>query len=402
MPSIPQSLLWISLVVLWLFVLVPMLINKRDTVRRTSDVALATRVINNEAKSRLIRRGGPATGHRHDPDWQRDDESGEDFSDSDEVEEYDEAVRAARAGAQSRSVMVVASAHGSAADEALTEPVYLDVDVVDENSGALPVGSGVQESLFESDADTDVQAFIAPTPDEVSEFESEAVFESEADYAASADPEFDADPRDGTGDEYEYIDDTSGLEAEAGPEPATAPRRGNRQRRLESTTAAEVSARKYRFRKRVLLAMSTIMVATAVVSFTVSPAFWWACGTSAVVTLLYLGYLRRQTRIEEQVRRRRQQRMARSHSDLERDSEWRSAPERRKAPEWRAGPERRSRPERRNEPQRHDGADFDDFGARYQRVGTAVLEIDDEDPIFEHLDEVPYSRRYDLPRAAGQ
>jgi hypothetical protein len=31
-----------------------------------------------------------------------------------------------------------------------------------------------------------------------------------------------------------------------------------------------------------------------------------------------------------------------------------------------------------------------------------VLEIDDEDPIFEHLDEVPYSRRYDLPRAAGQ
>jgi len=64
-------------------------------------------------------------------------------------------VRAARAGAQSRSVMVVASANRSAADEALTEPVYLDVDVVDENSGALPVGSGVQESLFDSDAETD-------------------------------------------------------------------------------------------------------------------------------------------------------------------------------------------------------------------------------------------------------
>ena len=86
MPSIPQSLLWISLVVLWLFVLVPMLINKRETVRRTSDVALATRVLDGEARSRLVRRGGPATGHRHDPDWQRDD----DFSDElDEVEEYD-------------------------------------------------------------------------------------------------------------------------------------------------------------------------------------------------------------------------------------------------------------------------------------------------------------------------
>ena len=50
MPSIPQSLLWISLVVLWLFVLVPMLISKRDAVRRTSDVALATRVLNTRTR----------------------------------------------------------------------------------------------------------------------------------------------------------------------------------------------------------------------------------------------------------------------------------------------------------------------------------------------------------------
>src|SRR3954466_11502183 len=71
MPSIPQSLLWISLVVLWLFVLVPMLISKRDAVRRTSDVALATRVLNTDRGARLLRRrGGPATGHRSDPDWQ--------------------------------------------------------------------------------------------------------------------------------------------------------------------------------------------------------------------------------------------------------------------------------------------------------------------------------------------
>ena len=58
MPSIPQSLLWISLVVLWLFVLVPMLISKRDAVRRTSDVALATRVLNSGRRARLL--GGVA------------------------------------------------------------------------------------------------------------------------------------------------------------------------------------------------------------------------------------------------------------------------------------------------------------------------------------------------------
>ena len=37
-------------------------------------------------------------------------------------------------------------------------------------------------------------------------------------------------------------------------------------------------------------------------SFTVSPTLWWSCGAVAAVLVLYLGYLRRQTRIEEQVR----------------------------------------------------------------------------------------------------
>ena len=86
MPSIPQSLLWISLVVLWLFVLVPMLVSKRDAVRRTSDVALATRVLNNSTAARLIKRGKPAAGHRSDPDWQPD----EDEYDDDALDDLDE------------------------------------------------------------------------------------------------------------------------------------------------------------------------------------------------------------------------------------------------------------------------------------------------------------------------
>src|ERR1700738_3789900 len=81
MPSIPQSLLWISLVVLWLFVLVPMLISKRDAVRRTSDVALATRVLNGGAGARLLKRTGPAAGHRSDPDWKPEDEGEEEAVD---------------------------------------------------------------------------------------------------------------------------------------------------------------------------------------------------------------------------------------------------------------------------------------------------------------------------------
>lgn len=372
MPSIPQSLLWISLVVLWLFVLVPMLINKRDTVRRTSDVALATRVLNGGAKSRLLRRSRPAAGHRHDPDWQSGDVLAEELADEDELSEiadYDDAVREARMRTQTtRSVMVVTAV----TEQTRTESDYLDVDVVDENSGALPVGTGVQAALFDAGLETE-----GPESEPLAEPELPV----EADAAAPADLGAGSDETDhvevdeyGT-DEYEYVDDTSGLEAEEGPEAPVAPR-SNRQRRLESTTAAAVSARKYRFRRRMLTAMATLMVLTAVLSFTVSPSLWWSCGVTAGAMVLYLAYLRRQTRIEEQVRRRRQQRLARMRA-----AEFDGLDER--------GPE----------------VDDADFPTRLQRPGTVVLEIDDEDPVFEHLDEVAYSRRFDprdLPRAAGQ
>ena len=434
MPSIPQSLLWISLVVLWLFVLVPMLVNKRDTVRRTSDVALATRVVNNGVKSRLIRRSGPAAGHRHDPDWRPVEEFVEDYPDIDDnavgevedfanqremIREYDDAVREARVGTRSRSVMVVAAVR----EQSFVEHDYLDVDVVDENSGALPVGgAGVQGSLFDSlrpdqpSVEEDAVHGEVTEADEAGAYPHTAEAEADADAVAEAaepveavgaspKPEIPVDDseaeRKAAGEdkggessageknagEYEYIDDTSGLETEAEfDDDRVAPRgsrsSSSRQRRLSTDTAAAVSARKYRFRKRVLMVMAALMMLSAVLSFTVSPALWWSCGAVATVTVLYLAYLRRQTRIEAQVRRRRSQRMARVRPVADEQPAPRS-------------------PE----------VDFTEFPTRVQRPGAVVLDIDDEDPAFDHLDEVPYSRRYygrpqapsrDLPRASGQ
>ncbi|MBY0441874.1 MAG: hypothetical protein K2Q25_07020, partial [Mycobacteriaceae bacterium] len=130
MPSIPQSLLWVSLVVLWLFVLVPMLVNKRDAVRRTSDVALATRVLNGTGGARLLKRGGPAVGHRSDPEWRC--EKAEYAEPVDDLKrEQEEPEDPHRPGS------VVAKA--DAVD--VSEPDYLDVEVISEDSGALPVGS---------------------------------------------------------------------------------------------------------------------------------------------------------------------------------------------------------------------------------------------------------------------
>ena len=118
MPSIPQSLLWISLVVLWLFVLVPMLVSKRDAVRRTSDVALATRVLNSATAARLIKRGGPAAGHRSDPDWQpEEDAHDDDLDDADDDETED---------AEPSRVVTVAAA---------------SVEETDPDSAALPLSA---------------------------------------------------------------------------------------------------------------------------------------------------------------------------------------------------------------------------------------------------------------------
>ncbi|MFC9786604.1 gephyrin-like molybdotransferase receptor GlpR [Rhodococcus sp. NPDC127528] len=67
----PNSLLWIALVVVWLIVLLPMQAKRRPRIRQTTDVALATRVLDRDQLARQHKRG-PATGHRSDPNWRPD------------------------------------------------------------------------------------------------------------------------------------------------------------------------------------------------------------------------------------------------------------------------------------------------------------------------------------------
>ena len=342
MPSIPQSLLWISLVVLWLFVLVPMLVSKRDAVRRTSDVALATRVLNSGQSARLLRRSRPAAGHHSDPQWRPS---------ADELD--DEPLDAEPQGA------VVPAA----APQRATEPDYLDVDIVEEDSGALPVGSAADEPL----------EAVLPTEDGAPEFDTEPEDETgdgTGDGIGTAAKGSDGAEfvEDGTEDEYEYVPDSSGIEAAPDAEPAGDALGAARRRRYPSKTAEAVSARKYQFRKRMVTSMAVALLASAVLASLVAPWAWWLCGAVGTVTVLYLGYLRKQTRIEEQVRRRRAQRVRRSRLGVENT----------------------------------DDPELDVVPARLRRPGAAVLEIDDEDPIFEHLDEVAFARHFDLPRAAGQ
>lgn len=355
MPSIPQSLLWISLVVLWLFVLVPMLVSKRDAVRRTSDVALATRVLTSGTSARLLKRGGPAAGHRSDPDWQR---SASEFDDADEVDAVDDVDAVdedepARSG--SRVFVAAAGEQGE-----LDYPDVLDVEVVADDS-ELPLSEAGLAAEVEAQERAQAQAQARAEAEARAQAEAEAQAQAEA---AEAEAE---DVAEADGYEYEYVEDSSGLEAEAdSPAPAARPRR------LDTQTAAAVSARKYEFRKRVLMSLAVILVFSAITAFTVAPSTWWICGGAAVATVLYLAYLRRQTRIEQQVRARRARRA--------------------------------QRPRARRESV---GAEaFEVVPSRLRRPGVAVLEIDDEDPVFEHLEYAATAREYDwrgdLPRASGQ
>lgn len=399
MPSIPQSLLWISLVVLWLFVLVPMLISKRDSVRRTSDVALATRVLNSGRNAQRLRRG-PAAGHHSDPHWR----PSADHLDEDLDEDLEEEAPAeVRVHATVQRTVVVA-----AVSVETPEPDYLNVDIVDEDSGALPVGAmteaaepqpeEVGEPELELEFETEPEVEPEPEPvavdepieepveEPVEEFDaadSEAQTERIAvDLDAAEEPEAAQqaeDPDDLTDDEYEYVADEAGLEPEAEDEPVeedqsearVASLGATRPRRFESKKAAEISARKFRFRKRVLAVLAVTLLFSAGAAFLVTPSAWWVCGTAGTLTVLYLAYLRRQTRIEEQLRRRRAQRMARSRLGVENT----------------------------------DDHKLNVVPARLRRPGAVVLDIDDEDPIFEHLAYASYgsmSREYDLPRASGQ
>lgn len=70
--------------------------------------------------------------------------------------------------------------------------------------------------------------------------------------------------------------------------------------------AAELAARaKYAFRQRVVLLLLLLVVGTGVAAGVFWPLLWWAHSAVDLVLVAYLVYLRRQVRIEEDIRQRR-------------------------------------------------------------------------------------------------
>lgn len=78
--------------------------------------------------------------------------------------------------------------------------------------------------------------------------------------------------------------------------------------------AAQLARAKYTYRQRVVLALAIGVIATLVLAYTVSSLLWWMHTACDMALVGYLGYLRRQVSIEEEIRQRRAARLVGSRA----------------------------------------------------------------------------------------
>jgi hypothetical protein len=146
--------------------------------------------------------------------------------------------------------------------------------------------------------------------------------------------------------------------------------------------AAALTARaKYAARQRVVVVMLLLAVGSAVVAGIAYPMAWIGHGVIDLGLVSYLAYLRRQVRIEEEIRQRRLARMAQARRAI-RPSE--------------------QELEYREQLEREDRDIADHHTPQPPRVThphAVVVDIDDEDPVFDELEDLG-SLRY--RRAAGE
>ncbi|MFI6367167.1 gephyrin-like molybdotransferase receptor GlpR [Nocardia sp. NPDC050630] len=344
----PNSILWIGLVVLWVFVLFPILADRHPRIRQTTDAALATRVLHRGGSKRRTK-SGPAAGHDSDPDY-RPTRVHRKLSHSDDAEDR----------------------MAPPADEQVTE---------DDNPADTPPEAESAISDAESDEFDSAEAEFADDAEELDAADSD---DAEIATARTA-----AKQRVSADDDRVALEHTESTGARIPPARTAAPagldesgsddsdfvptRRGRGGFDPEADAIAR--AARYTFRQRAVLGLVLAALAFGGLSVALSPMFWWGCGGSALVLVSYLAYLRKQVRMEEEIRRRRLARLARSrgeHIEAEREAE-----------------------------QRAQQRVMDRDTARALRRRSVLIEVDDEDPMFEHLETFDPATARALRRSTG-
>lgn len=174
--------------------------------------------------------------------------------------------------------------------------------------------------------------------------------------------------------EFDEYDDYADAEVDEFEEVAHRPYRPGRGG-FDPETAAIVAQAKYAFRRRVVGTLLLVALVSGVVAGVLYPLAWWGHGAVDLTLVGYLVYLRRQVRIEEDIRARRLARLAQSR--------------RRPAPRPAVVEDREEQVE-----EEHGLAPQPRF-EHHVRPGTVVVDADDEDPVFVELDgpeTLPYRR----------
>ncbi|GEM32473.1 hypothetical protein NN3_34800 [Nocardia neocaledoniensis NBRC 108232] len=339
----PNSILWIGLVVLWVFVLFPILADRHPRIRRTTDAALATRVLHRGGAERRIRIGA-AGGHDSDPDY--------------------------------RPRVLTKRPHRTDSEDRMTtsadEPV---TEADDELLTPAPELEAASEAGRDDAEDRDEERSTA-ADSAVDDAEGAATEPDSSDDAEPADPAVaaripPAPPA--------RLEDVPAPEGDADDEDFVPNRRGRGGYDPEADAIAR--AARYSFRQRAVLGLIIATILFAAFGLLLNSMFWWACGLSTAVLVGYLAYLRKQVHVEEEIRRRRAARLTRGKRREET-----ATPE--------AATTRRT---------------MDRDTARALRRRSSLLDTDDEDPMFEHLETFDpataralRTRVEDLGRAVGE
>ncbi|WP_067653181.1 divisome protein SepX/GlpR [Nocardia harenae] len=415
----PNSILWIGLVVLWVFVLFPMLANRHPRIRRTTDAALATRVLYRGGSKRR-RKNGP---HDSDPDYRpprrtrrlphSDDAEDRMTTSADEpVTDDEHTVTDPRTNEDRPADTDMPETEGETTADAAAE--YDDAADPDDLTDEDPADEDpADEDRTEADRAREDPAGDDADPDRDARYDRDAE-------PGAEDAEYEDEPFGDDAPEPEPARDTSRVSARIPPAPLKAPARldddlyededyededpapadeqktagpaddfvPSRRGRGGYDPEADAIARaaRYTFRQRAVLGLMLTGLLCGGLGLAVAPALWWGTGLSLVVLVGYLAYLRKQVRMEEEIRRRRSARLGRGRRLAEEDD---------------------NEPAPRRERRAAVGMDRDT--ARLLRRRSVLLEPDDESPDFEQMETFEpaaaralRNRTDDMRRAAGE
>ncbi|MRH86883.1 hypothetical protein GFY24_05265 [Nocardia sp. SYP-A9097] len=350
----PNSILWIGLVVLWVFVLFPMLAGRHPRIRQHTDAALNTRVLHRGDTERRTRKG-PATGHDTDPDYVPVRRKHHHDDPEDRMTRSDDSTRAESDDEdfdtdRERDTESADSARGEAVVTEQAEVVVGDDTVVSADAETVESESesGTAESEIDEQTEHDAETGAGFTEDRS---------EDALDTADDADEPPARKRSRGAAPQRARVPALREDDESDEDDPDFVPSRRGRGG-YDPEADAIARAARYTFRQRAVLGLvlSTLIFAGGAVA--ISAAMWWLAALSGAVLVGYLAYLRRQVQLEEDIRRRRTARLSRSRSE-DADDVTEAEPE-------------QARPDREE--------------TRTQLRRAVLVEPDDEDPLFEHLE----------------